>query len=227
MTRPRALRPRRTPVQERSTVTVEAIVQAAAQVFERHGYAAGTTNRIAARAGVSIGTLYQYFPNKDAILVALIARHVDEGEQILRPLFVELAERPPALGDALDRVLGAMLELHARQPALHRVLFEEAPRPSELRDRLAQLFDLASGALARYLASLPEVMVTDVELAAQLTVQTLEAVTHGLVISPRARVDPADYIAETKAMLERYLTGPALASGRAPAKVPGRPDRLV
>jgi AcrR family transcriptional regulator len=64
---------------------VQAVLQAAAQVFERHGYAAGTTNRIAERAGVSIGTLYQYFPNKDAILVALVHQHLAESSAALQP----------------------------------------------------------------------------------------------------------------------------------------------
>ncbi len=207
MIRTGALQPRRRPVQERSTATVEAILQAAAQVFERHGYAAGTTNRIAERAGVSIGTLYQYFPNKDAILVALTERHMQEGERMLAPLLEELIERPPALADALERVLRVLLELHAEQPGLHRVLFEEAPRPPELRDRLERLFELASTALAGYLASLPEVAVADVGLAAQLVVQTVEAVTHGLVIHPRAGVSAEAYVGETVTMLERYLTG--------------------
>src|SRR5271154_4777544 len=79
------LTPRKLPRQQRSEATVESILEAAAQVFERHGYAAGTTNRIAERAGVSIGTLYQYFPNKDAILIALARRHLAEGTAALQP----------------------------------------------------------------------------------------------------------------------------------------------
>src|SRR5271154_4150665 len=79
------LQPRKLPRQPRSEATVDAILLAAAQVFERHGYAAGTTNRIAERAGVSIGTLYQYFPNKDAILVALARDHLAEGTAALQP----------------------------------------------------------------------------------------------------------------------------------------------
>jgi AcrR family transcriptional regulator len=207
MTRARAVQPRRKPVQSRSTATVEAIVEAAAQVFTRHGYAGGTTNRIAARAGVSIGTLYQYFPNKDAILVALIERHLEEGESILVPLFTELTERPPPLRHALERVLQVLLELHRHRPTLHRVLFEEAPRPQPLRNRLEYIFDLASTALASYLASQPEVTVTDAHLAAQLVVQSIEAITHGLVIHPRAEIAPDAYAREAATMLERYLTG--------------------
>ncbi|HTD57447.1 MAG TPA: TetR/AcrR family transcriptional regulator [Solirubrobacteraceae bacterium] len=208
MTGGRALQPRRTPVQERSTVTVEAILQAAAQVFERQGYAAGTTNRIAERAGVSIGTLCQYFPNKDAILVALIDRHLREGERILAPLIADLVVgQPPAIREALDRVLGALLELHAQQPGLHRVLFEEAPRPPQVRDELERNFAQATAALAHYLCKRPEITVEDTRLAAQLVVQTLDAITHGLVIHPRAQITPEAYVAETALMRERYLTG--------------------
>ena len=208
MTRGAASEPRRRPVQARSVATVDAIVQAAAQVFARHGYAAGTTNRIADRAGVSIGTLYQYFPNKDAILIALIERHVQEGEELLVPLLRDLVEHPPAPHDALQRIFDALLELHAREPALHRVLFEEAPRPRRLLDHLTHQFDLACAALASYLDSRPEITVPDTQLAAQLVIQTAEAITHGLVIHPRSHTSPHTYATETITMLTRYLTTP-------------------
>ncbi len=203
----RALQPRRTPVQSRSTATVEAILEAAAQVFERHGYAAGTTNRIADRAGVSIGTLYQYFPNKDAILVALVERHLDEGIAVLAPVFAALEEDPPTVRVAVERVLAGLLELHRHQPRLHRVLFEEAPRPATLRRRLDDVTDRATDALARYLASRPEVTVADPRLAAALVAAVLEATTHGLVIHPRGDRPPDAYAQAAATMLERYLTG--------------------
>lgn len=77
--------PRKHPTQGRSRETVRAILEGAAQVLEREGYAAATTDRIAERAGVSVGSLYQYFPNKDAILLALGRCHAIEGAQILLP----------------------------------------------------------------------------------------------------------------------------------------------
>jgi AcrR family transcriptional regulator len=207
MRRATALKPRREPVQDRALATVEAIAEAAAQVFARYGYAAGTTNRIARRAGISIGTLYQYFPNKDAILVALVERHVREGERIVGSLLVELIERSPPPREALERLLRALLELHRHEPKLHRVLFEEAPRSPELRARLEQIFEQVSVGLERYLVDRPEVTVADARLAAQLVVQTIEAITHGLVIHPRADVAPDQYARETATMLERYLVG--------------------
>lgn len=163
----RSLRPRKQPRQERSRETVEALLEAAAQVFERHGYAAGTTNRIAARAGVSIGSLYQYFPNKDALLLALVQRHVDEGAARMGPLLAELADDPPPLRDALQSLVAGLVALHAGRPALHRVLFEEAPRPPALRRRLDGLADAAAGAIAAYLRAAPEVRVADADLAAR------------------------------------------------------------
>src|SRR5690349_2221804 len=75
----RRLQPRRKPRQVRAELTRERILNAAAHIFTEHGYAAGTTNHIAEHARVSIGSLYQYFPNKDAILAALLVRHIDRG----------------------------------------------------------------------------------------------------------------------------------------------------
>ena len=71
-----ALKPRKTPVQRRSAETVAVILEAAARILELHGFEAFNTNAIAERAGVSIGSLYQYFPNKDALLAGLIEREV-------------------------------------------------------------------------------------------------------------------------------------------------------
>jgi len=70
------LTPRKTPVQARSTASVEAILQATAQVLEECGKQKLTTTRVAARAGVSVGTLYQYFPNKSSLLQAALRRHL-------------------------------------------------------------------------------------------------------------------------------------------------------
>src|SRR4029453_18822354 len=75
--RPR-LSPRKTPRQERSRATVDALLEAATDILERDGYAKLTTNRIAARAGVNIASLYQFFPGKDAIVAELRRRHVAE-----------------------------------------------------------------------------------------------------------------------------------------------------
>lgn len=71
---PTALKPRKKPSQERSAATVEAIVEAAIRILRRDGWAGLTTTRVAALAGVSVGSLYQYFPNRAAIAVEIVRR---------------------------------------------------------------------------------------------------------------------------------------------------------
>ena len=75
---PSSLKPRKTPTQARSTGTVDAVLEATLQVLLSVGKERLTTTRVAERAGVSVGTLYQYFPNKSSLLQAALKRHMDE-----------------------------------------------------------------------------------------------------------------------------------------------------
>src|SRR6188508_2511061 len=123
------LRPRKEPLQRRAHETRARILDASRRVFEEHGYAHGTTNRIASEAGLSVGSLYQYFPNKDAILVELVDLHIEAGTAAV----LDALPPPPwedlPLVDIVGPVVAAMVGLHADGRELHRVLFEEAPRP--------------------------------------------------------------------------------------------------
>ena len=202
-----SLTPRRAPSQSRSRDTVEAIVEAAAQVFERHGYAAGTTNRIAERAGVSVGSVYQYFPNKDSILVELTRRHLADGRVIAGELFERLNADEPPLRDGLRLLAAGMIDLHRDAPGLHRVLFEESPRPPALADELAEVEALAIAAVAEWLADYPEVTAPDLTLAARYVAAIVESAAHRLVIHPLAGdVGPDRHIDETALLLHAYLT---------------------
>jgi AcrR family transcriptional regulator len=201
------LSPRRKPRQDRSRDTVEAILEAAAQIFERHGYAAGTTNRIAQRAGVSIGSLYQYFPNKDAIVMELARRHITQIRDAAWPGLEALVEYVPPLRDGLTAIVLGTVELHRQAPLLQRVLFEETPRSNEIRALLRELFEGASGLIGDYLAACPDVHVPDPRVAARLVTVVVDEVTHGAIIHPRDGDDPDVYARETITMLERYLTG--------------------
>jgi AcrR family transcriptional regulator len=203
----RRLKPRTQAKQVRSRETVEAIVEAAAQVFERYGYAAGTTNRIAERAGVSIGSLYQYFPGKDAILVELIRRHAREGAALLTPLLTELTETEAPLEQGLTRLVQAMVDLHRFAPRLHRVLFEEAPHPEDLLQELRTMEDSGVAALERWFSLLDEVRVGDLRIAALLTATIGESLAHRLIIHPDADIAPDRYARETVRMLSGYLRG--------------------
>jgi AcrR family transcriptional regulator len=203
-----ATKPRKQPKQWRSRDTVESILEGAAQVFDRHGYAAGTTNRIAERAGVSIGSVYQYFPNKDSILVALIERHMEQAEAVLVPLGARLIERREPLATGLADLVAAMAALHREQPNLHRVLFEEAPRPKSLKRKLDAAQAQATAAVTVYLGTSDEVTLHDIETAAQLVVTVVESVTHNIALDMPDDEAWNVTAAHTVEMLHAYLTRP-------------------
>jgi AcrR family transcriptional regulator len=121
---PKRVKPaRRRAKQQRARDTVDAILEAAAHVLLREGYARATTNRIADVAGVSVGTIYQYFTNKDAIFEALIRREIDGLKQRLE----EASPNPDlALADALRSLLSSIMRARPEAPTLYRAL-EQVP----------------------------------------------------------------------------------------------------
>jgi AcrR family transcriptional regulator len=118
------LGPRKAPRQRRSAHTVEALLEAAAQVLELRGLEGYNTNAVARRAGASVGTLYQYFPGKDALTLALLLRE--------DRLFHEAAAATVAL-PGFHAALGAFIDVAVRQqlsrPNLARLLDEQEGRP--------------------------------------------------------------------------------------------------
>jgi AcrR family transcriptional regulator len=214
----RRLEPRKLPKQPRSEATVQTILEAAAQVFERHGYAAGTTNRIAERAGVSIGTVYQYFPNKDAILVALVHRHLAESLEVLEPHLEQLAGGA-GFDEVLPDIVQAMVAMHALAPDLHRVLFEETQLPPTLRAELDELEDQLVDMAARALAADPSTVPNDPRLTARVVISAIESLTHRLVLRPPPGVTPDTIAREITALVRAYI------QTRTPAPVPGIASR--
>src|SRR5258708_40228727 len=89
--------PRKLASQERSRSTVDALLEATARILVKEGYDQASTNRVAEVAGVSIGSLYQYFPSKEALIAAVIDRHTQEGSQGTRNALVKVPARPIAV----------------------------------------------------------------------------------------------------------------------------------
>jgi AcrR family transcriptional regulator len=199
-------RPRKTPKQARAQETVEAILVAAARIFRKHGYADATTNRIAEAAGVSIGSLYEYFPSKDALLVSLADRHMNEGMALVMQLLAEGARDNEPLDAWVRRAVDAMIELHMREPELHRVLFEESPLPARLRASLEDLESTLVSSVEMLLRSRDDVRVRDVGLSARILVRTVESLTHDFVLRRRAPDDRATFVAEVAQLVTGYLT---------------------
>lgn len=117
-------KPRRVPTQERGQRKVDQLLDAAAEVFAEVGYDAATTNAIAARAGVPIGSLYQFFRNKDALLLALGQRYAEQMREVQDTMLEGAAEMP--LPELYHRIIHTMADFHARHPGFRPLFFGSA-----------------------------------------------------------------------------------------------------
>jgi AcrR family transcriptional regulator len=218
------LEPRKKPVQKRSREKVDAILAAAAQVFEEHGMAAGTTNRIAERAGVSIGTLYQYFPCKEAVAAALLEQHVAETVGLLNALVRRAAERRPSMRDGLHEYVSRMMALHAGRPRLQHILLEEVPRSDALHQRQMRLRQEAVDSVARMMEANPAIARPDLDRAAYLVVEAVESLTHRYAAHPEHQtMGEPEFVDEVVDLLEGYLTLASDRPRRARRSRPARP----
>ncbi|HUA22875.1 MAG TPA: TetR/AcrR family transcriptional regulator [Steroidobacteraceae bacterium] len=180
---------RKQPQQARSRATIAAILQAAAHILGERGWDGLTTNSVAEAAGVSIGSLYQYFPHKLALIDAVRRRHFDDVLAILETAADGRLSRVRRIEALVDGMIG----VHSRFPAAHRVLLEEAPRGKEAgaaHDRFAAIlhrhyeaivranrrgasFDTHPGVAARVLAAAVAGVVHDAASRGTLQTQSL------------------------------------------------------
>jgi len=207
-TRKKQLDPRKSPVQGRSKDTVELLLDAAAQIFEKTGYAGGTTNRIAEHAGVSIGTLYQYFPGKDAIAVALLERHIAETARRLADWVAHMTAERHELDAALEDYVSGMLDTHMGRPRLQHMLLEETPLPERVHEALLESERQAAATIGAFLMRFPNVRHPSPEKAGFIMVQTVESLTHRFAAHEQQQrlITRQEFISEIVTMLGLYLT---------------------
>ena len=206
-------KPRKIAAQGRSRATVDALIEATACILIREGYDRASTNKIAAMAGVSIGSLYQYFPSKEALMVAVIERHTQDLSQVAREAFVKVAALP--LESAARELVKAGIDGHRVNPKLHRVLDEQVPRTGQL-ERVDAVVQNACVSFRDYLeAHRDEIDVADLDLAAFILVTTLEALTHSAVLHrPDLVADErvGAFVEEATRLVLRYLRRPSRPS---------------
>ena len=190
------------PTQARSRALVEAVIEAAARVLVERGGAGLTTNHVAERAGVSIGSLYQYFPDKTAILAALFARHHAE----IIAIFEQSTLSGHDLEADLRTLVDAAVAAHQVDPALHEALTACAPTLAPYVDFAAIRSDL-SGRLTMFFEGYAHAIAPhDPAYAAFLAEHTIESVVHGAVLHAPERLNPA-LACDLARMLARHLTG--------------------
>jgi len=177
-----------------------------ARILVRSGYAAATTNAIAGCAGISVGSLYQYFPNKESLVAALHERHVRDMHAIMDRVVSHPA--PHSLDRTVRELVHAAISAHRVAPRLHQVLESEVPHldRSESSEELGRALQRTLMEMIRKHRA--EVHVRNIELAAFIVGEIVHALIHAAVIDPPPDLHDTDIENETVRAVLAYL-GPA------------------
>lgn len=196
---------RRVPTQERSRQRLERILDAADQIFSEVGYDAATTEQIAERAETSIGSVYQFFPNKSALFEALCQRYLERAQS----LFERLLERTtladsPSWSKIVDDMIDAFWSFHVDQPGFRAVWVHQ-----NISAQLIAAGDAVNQAIATRAEEVMAFFAPDVprskrRIAASIVVETISAI---LFVAVRREPDEAKrLVAELKQMVRSYLS---------------------
>jgi AcrR family transcriptional regulator len=196
-------KPRKLPQQDRSKFTVAAILEATTHILVEEGYAKTNTNRIAERAGISIGSLYQYFPNKQALMTALIDQHSQEMAELVQTKLNLLFDSPPEI--VVPALVNAAIAAHTINPRLHQVLSEEIPR-SGRSPQMQQADESIAKLLRAYLNHWRDlIQPQNIEMTVFMLSRTVESLCHAAVIEqPNFSID-SQFEREVSRMLLSYL----------------------
>ncbi len=199
--RPRT-EPKKQAKQDRSRATVDAILTATSRILVQVGYDKTSTTRIAAKAGISVGSLYQYFPGKEAIVAELIDRHMRVTFDLFRAELAAVAGAPVRV--AVRTMIEVLFRAYAVDPALHRVFVEQVPRIGRLQ-RIRELDSALTTLTATYLrAHAAELAITDCDVAAFVITRSVAAVAYSTIIQ-REAPKPDAMIDEIAKLVSSYL----------------------
>ena len=212
------IEPRKRPRQARSRALVEAILDAAAHILAQHGREALTTNAVAVKAGVSVGSLYQYFPNRDAIIAAVAGRHGHRVYHLVADLDLKDCV---SLELAITRMAARLFAAHAIDPALHKALDGDVAQRHTLHHHHHHRHDRDgdeghAGTKAAMVAQLcnltgparQAVRRTDMTLAAVTVGEIIHALAHAAIIHGDDRYSSACFEREAVRAAVTYLTAP-------------------
>jgi AcrR family transcriptional regulator len=198
------LNPRKPAKQQRSRVTIDAILEATARIVGQVGLDRATTNRIAELAGESIGSLYQYFPGKEALLAALIEREAQADLDALAAVLY--GARELSLGDAIDRSVVELVARHARNPALYKWMLTYVPalgQHPKIRAIAAQGRAVLRDVLAERRAELPQEL--EPAMAAMILGSAIEAAVHAAIFERPETLHDGTLVRELSALSRAYL----------------------
>jgi AcrR family transcriptional regulator len=197
------LEPRKEPRQARSKAMVDTILDATARVLVERGYAKTNTNVVAEMAGISVGSLYRYYPNKNALIIALQERHVDKMVGLFVDITANMAPDGTLAGD-LKALIDALVGAHLLEPELNRILEEEVSSCYIPNSDVRQKFFAGTKVLLnRHRA---ELSIDDIDLAAFVVVRILKVLVKNVVLPVPAGVDASKLQAEILPVVLGYLT---------------------
>ena len=196
---------RKAPRQARSRATVEAVIEAGARILSEQGWAGFTTNRVAEAAGVSIGSLYQYFPDKLSLVDAIRRRHLADSLAAVRTAWSDGKPLTAFVEDLVDGIVAA----HSIHRGLHRVLLDEAPGLDAYRDQNSafemEYLSYFTRAAATYRAREAGAASETVGLVLS---DAIDGVIHNS--ARRGALGAPDIRSELVRMIRLYLTGGAM-----------------
>ncbi len=190
---------RRKPTQARARETIDIILRATAQVLIADGYDRASTNRIARVAGVSVGSLYQYFPNKQAVVAALAHDHVSRTMSVVEAGLLEHVSTP--LAEAIPKIVHALIKSQQIDPDLHRVMVQQAP-VSAFSDAKRGMATLLKAWME---ARSDEIRLVDLDMAAFVLVEAVDATICTAVLEHPAFLEGDDLQRELTDLVLRYV----------------------
>ncbi|MBP1313855.1 MULTISPECIES: TetR/AcrR family transcriptional regulator [Herbaspirillum] len=200
------LQPRKEPRQARSRAMVDTILDAMSRVLVERGYAKTNTNLVAESAGISVGSLYQYFPNKDALIFALRERHSTRMLTLFEDVVAHIDASGTLSGD-FEKLINALVAAHLLEPELNRILEEEFPAfnlpvSQEIRQGF---FDSIRRVLEKHRAAITP---PDLDVATFVVQRMLKALIKAVVLTGYGGVSPASVRTEILPAVIGYLTAP-------------------
>jgi AcrR family transcriptional regulator len=193
---------RRRPQQRRARETFDAVLEAVIRLLKREGLLAITTNRIAEVAGVSIGSVYQYFPDKRAIFIALHQRHIEQIDRLVEAKLFEHAASP--LDVLMRAMIEAMVDAHIPDPELFQLMSTEVPHRADgtkdFATRLHGAFRLAIQSRAHELKK-----GRDLDKVVFVVTNMVDALSHGAALRRPAGLSLTEAKAEITRAVLAYL----------------------
>jgi AcrR family transcriptional regulator len=195
---PKKNAPRRQPKQERARSTVQFVLDATTKLLARDGIDAVTTNRIADLAGVSVGSIYQYFPDKRAIFSALHERHAEETRQLIASTVAQ--HTTSSLGALVLSLMDGLIDAHAHDPVLHELLAREIPLRAGRAPGLRLALHAVISDRAHELTS-----SRDVERTLFIVPNMMDTLAHEAVLARPPQLSLADAKDEAARAVSEYL----------------------